>query len=514
MATMTAPTSLSRAEQVAAATPASRNRVIDFLRAAAITVVVLGHWTIVAVDPTGIQPHGVLDNAPWSHPLTWVFQVMPVFFLVGGYANGISWRSARRKGIGYGGWLRARLRRLGLPLIPLLLVWLVICTVLLAAGVAPAEVQVASQMALIPTWFLAAYLLVIVLAPPCLVLWERFGWWSIAAGVVLAGVVDVISIGTGSALAGYPNYLIVWASFHQFGYAWLDGRLATAGRKLALAAVGAIGLALLVGLGPYPVSMITAASDEISNSNPTRVTMAFLGMLQAGLVLLAEAPLGRWLQRPRVWFVTVVLNSRIMTWFLWHLTSMVGVAALLVALGGFGLGLEPLSPVWWLTRPLWWLVLLAVTYGLVLVFGRFESPAGRQPSGTGDLAADLRRRLRLCRPGRAGHHRHGRSARGELALAAAAGGRAGGVRRAAAAAAARACESERCQRRTESLVVRRPGPRRIPPGVTGRLAHSGPRRVRPLWPAWREVRDHGALLEEGALAPSRGRLQPGSDRRG
>ena len=63
-------------------------------------------------------------------------------------------------------------------------------------------------------------------------LWERFGWWSIAAGVVLAGVVDVISIGTGSALAGYPNYLIVWASFHQFGYAWLDGRLATAGRKL------------------------------------------------------------------------------------------------------------------------------------------------------------------------------------------------------------------------------------------------------------------------------------------
>ena len=124
--------------------------------------------------------------------------------------------------------------------------------------------------------------------------------------------------------------------------------------------------------------MITAASDEISNSNPTRVTMAFLGMLQAGLVLLAEAPLGRWLQRPRVWFVTVVLNSRIMTWFLWHLTSMVGVAALLVALGGFGLGLEPLSAVWWLTRPLWWLVLLAVTYGLVLVFGRFESP--RRPT--------------------------------------------------------------------------------------------------------------------------------------
>ena len=55
---------MSRAERVAAATPATRHRVIDFLRAAAITVVVLGHWTIVAVDPDGIQPHGVLDNAP------------------------------------------------------------------------------------------------------------------------------------------------------------------------------------------------------------------------------------------------------------------------------------------------------------------------------------------------------------------------------------------------------------------------------------------------------------------
>ena len=289
----TAQPEMSRAERVAAATPASRHRVIDFLRAAAITVVVLGHWTIVAVDPAGIQPHGVLDNAPWSHPLTWVFQVMPVFFLVGGYANGLSWRSARRKGIGYGGWLRARLRRLGLPLIPLLLVWLAACVILLAAGVTPERVQILSQMALIPTWFLAAYLLVIAFAPACLVLWERFGWWSIAGGVVLAGLVDVISIGTGSELAGYPNYLIVWASFHQVGYAWLDGRLATMRRKLLLAGIGAVGLAVLVGLGPYPVSMITAAGDEISNSNPTRVTMAFLGMLQAGLVLLAEAPLTR-----------------------------------------------------------------------------------------------------------------------------------------------------------------------------------------------------------------------------
>ena len=36
-------TRMSRAQKVDAATPETRNRVVDFLRAAAITVVVLGH---------------------------------------------------------------------------------------------------------------------------------------------------------------------------------------------------------------------------------------------------------------------------------------------------------------------------------------------------------------------------------------------------------------------------------------------------------------------------------------
>ncbi|MGP5076514.1 acyltransferase family protein [Brachybacterium alimentarium] len=365
----------ARAEKVDAATPESRNRVVDFLRAAAITVVVLGHWTIVAVDAGGgISPHGVLDTARWTHPLTWVFQVMPIFFLVGGYSNALSWRSARRKQVGYAQWLRARLRRLGIPLLPLLVTWLLISVIALAAGAPTAALQLATQMALVPTWFLAAYLLVIVVAPPLLVLWERFGWWSLIGGIVLAGLVDAVSISMDRPLLGYPNYVLVWATFHQVGFAWLDGRLSGAGRRLALVAIGAVGLALLVGLGPYPVSMITSGADEISNSSPTRVTMAFLGMLQAGLVLLLERPLTAWLARPWPWFVTVLVNQRIMTWFLWHLTALVGLAHLLLALGGPGLGPTPLSGLWWATRPLWALVLLGVTALLVLLFGRFEDP--------------------------------------------------------------------------------------------------------------------------------------------
>ena len=77
-------------DALAAATPDSRNRVVDFLRAFAILVVAFGHWTAAAVvvrDGT-FEGNQILNHASWTHPLTWVIQVMPVFFLVGGCIPG------------------------------------------------------------------------------------------------------------------------------------------------------------------------------------------------------------------------------------------------------------------------------------------------------------------------------------------------------------------------------------------------------------------------------------------
>jgi fucose 4-O-acetylase-like acetyltransferase len=367
----------SQAQRVHDATPASRNRVVDFLRAAAITVVVLGHWTMAAVYVDGdelIDPHGMLNDHTYLHPITWVFQVMPIFFLVGGYSNGLSWRSARRKNQPYAGWLRARLRRLAVPVIPLLVFWVVAASVLLAAGVPAATLRTASQIALVPTWFLAAYVLVVAVAPLCLRLWEKYGWWSIVGGIALASAVDAASILLHNPYVGFPNYLLVWAAFHQVGYAWLDGRLDGTGRRIALACVGFAGLALLVGAGPYPVSMIGIDGAEINNSYPTRITMAFLGFAQSGLVLLAERRLNAWMQRPRAWFATVVINQRIMTWYLWHLTAMVVFVAVLLPVGGPGLHIAPGTGLWWVTRPLWWAVLIVVTFGFVLALGKVENP--------------------------------------------------------------------------------------------------------------------------------------------
>ena len=90
-----------------------------------------------------------------------------------------------------------------------------------------------------PTWFLAAYVVVcarragdpLALGAHRLVVGRRRARCS-------ACLVDLVSIGTDSLAVGFANYLVVWATVHQLGYAWLDGRLAGTRRRLVLAAVG------------------------------------------------------------------------------------------------------------------------------------------------------------------------------------------------------------------------------------------------------------------------------------
>ncbi len=382
------------ARAIAAATPASRHRAVDLLRVAALGVVVLGHWLVAAVtvhDGT-LVTGAVLDLASWTHPLTWVFQVMPVFFLVGGYANAVSWRRSRERAVTWPVWLRGRLRRLLVPVVPLLLTWVALLAVADAAGVDRGALRTASQVALVPTWFLAAYVVVCALAPLTLRLWERFGWASVGAGLLLGGLVDLVSLTTGPWWVGFANYVVVWSTVHQLGYAWLDGRLEGTTRRLAMAAVGGAGLVALVALGPYPISMIGLDGATVNNSFPTRVTLGFLGLLQAGVVLALEPALSRWLARDRPWAVTVRLGSRMMSVYLWHLTVMVLVIGGALLLDGVGLGPEPLSARWWLTRPLWWAGLGLATVAVVAAVGRFEQvrPAvGRVPAWRPVLATAL-----------------------------------------------------------------------------------------------------------------------------
>jgi hypothetical protein len=101
----------SRAAELAERTPVSRNRYVDFLRAMSMLVVVVGHWLAAApyLDATdNLTSSHILTAVPWTAWLIWLVQVMPIFFLVGGYPNGISWRAARRDRKSYAAWLEGR----------------------------------------------------------------------------------------------------------------------------------------------------------------------------------------------------------------------------------------------------------------------------------------------------------------------------------------------------------------------------------------------------------------------
>ena len=91
--------SVSGARALVAATPETRNRYVDLIRVVSIGVVVLGHWTMAVLGYRGGRFTGenLLELNPDLQILTWLFQVMPLFFIVGGFTNGGSWASASRR---------------------------------------------------------------------------------------------------------------------------------------------------------------------------------------------------------------------------------------------------------------------------------------------------------------------------------------------------------------------------------------------------------------------------------
>ncbi|GBF31334.1 hypothetical protein MnTg04_01294 [bacterium MnTg04] len=379
----------SQAKEMAAKTPSERNRYVDFLRAVSILAVITGHWLIVALyyhDGSLNPPGTLLAIQPDTQWLTWLFQVMPIFFIVGGYANAVSLESAHRRGVGYAGWLAARLNRLVTPLLALLLGWAIFAVLLYFWDVSGGVIALASRAALIPIWFLAIYIMVVVLAPATYKAWRRWGFasfWVFAAGGAL---VDIAFFAADLRWAGWSNYFWIWLSVHHLGYAWRDGRMGSPVRLMSYSALGLLALVLLIFAGPYPLAMVGSPDEGLSNTAPPKITLLALAVFQFGLLLAIEKPMRRRLSGLRVWAATVLINSMIMTIYLWHLTVMVIIVSLAYLAGGLGLGFEPGSSEWWLTRPLWIAVLYAVLLPVALLMAPLERRA-RAPDAAVPAAA-------------------------------------------------------------------------------------------------------------------------------
>lgn len=365
-------------------TPAHRNRFIDAIRALAILVVVFGHWlvAVVVVGPEGTTAVNLLDTSPWTQWLTWGFQVMPLFFIVGGYASAASWLAAERSGIEYRIWLGQRLRRLLTPVVPLLVFWLVFANLALGLGIDSDLVSLSSMGALVPVWFLAVYILMTMAAPFAYRAWRAHGYFVLVFTISMAAMTDLLMRGIGVTKVGdfeidlinsvgWGNFIWVWGTMLVLGFAWHDRRLPHASIPAILGGAGLI--ALTEGAG-YMRSMVGVAGEGLNNNSPPSLALIALGLAQFAIALALEAKANRFLQNQRPWAATIVMNSMIMTTYLWHLTVMVLIAGLAVAVGGIGYTFEPTTVAFWVTRPVMLAIYTAATIPAIMFMGRFERP--------------------------------------------------------------------------------------------------------------------------------------------
>ena len=388
----------SQAIELAEKTPEERNRYVDFLRAVSILMVVTGHWLVATVwyHDGNFVAGDLLELRPRTQWMTWIFQVMPIFFIVGGYANAVSLESASRRGVGYAGWLATRLHRLVTPLLALLIGWGLLALTLYFLGVSGDITRLASRGALIPTWFLAIYIAIVMLAPLTYKAWQKWGFVSLFAFAGIGALVDYAFFAAGMEWLGWSNYFWVWLSVHHLGYAWRDGRLGSPARLLVYSALGFAVLWLLIFKGPYPFAMVGSPDEGLSNTLPPKITLFALGVLQFGLLLAIEAPMRRFLSGVRVWAATVLINSMIMTLYLWHITVLIVIVSLAYLAGGVGMGIEPGTLDWWLARPLWIGVLYAVLLPLTLLLSPLERLGRRADAPVPGTGRQVGGALMIC----------------------------------------------------------------------------------------------------------------------
>ncbi|MGJ6964452.1 acyltransferase family protein [Streptosporangium sp. G11] len=373
--------------RLAERTPPQRERYADLLRAVAITAVVIGHWLAIYVtrDGRGFQGGSILQVASWTRPLTWLFQVMPLFFLVGGFANAASLTSHLRRGGNAMGWVLGRTARLLRPTTMLLGGLAAAALTARGLGAEPALIGVAVWLASIPLWFLVAYVAVMVLTPPMYALHRRAGLAVPIILTVLVGGGDLARLVLNVPYAGQANFLLAWLAVHQLGFAWQDGRLPSR-RSVALpmAAAGFAALVLLTVVGPYPVSMVGFGGERVRNTSPPTLALLALAVTQTGIALWMRGPGNRWLRRLGPWTVVVAINSMIMTLFLWHMTAVV-IGVMLLYGTAVMPDAMPGSALWLLLRVPWLACLALVLALLVTLFGGFERRAGRWAASVGTV---------------------------------------------------------------------------------------------------------------------------------
>lgn len=365
------------------ATPPDRDRVVDAVRAMSLAVVVVWHWSLSINHRDGygrlVNPNPI-EDVPAAWAATWLLQVMPLFFVVGGFANMRGWRSGRDRDVGAVVFLRRRAVRLLVPVGVFVGVWAAVAAVEAAVWSPQRTVVDRWPIVFMPLWFVGAYLVVVAAVPLTAAAHLRASRATLAGLTAAVVVVDAVRFTVGPDAIGWANLVLVWVLVHQLGYWWADD-LVPCGRPRAtipivLAAI--VVVATVTSLEIYPRAFVATEATGLSHLTPPTAVIPVVAVLQLAVVLTVYGWLTRVLRHRRAWSVVVTVNAVIMTIFVWHMTALLVSVALFEAAGGT-LGDTPTAS-WWLTRPLWVLGPLVVLIPLVAIFAAAETLPSRPSS--------------------------------------------------------------------------------------------------------------------------------------
>ena len=377
--------------------PEGRDLTLDLARVVCVVLVVFVHILFTGVGRSAdgsLVIERTVEAQSWFTAASWIANIMPLFFVVGGYAARAGWRSAVARGDTADSFVRVRLVRLARPALPLFVFLSVVLGATRVIGIDPELVDTVAIGVGSPLWFLAAYMIVQAAAPTMMRLHERFGAWvplALLAGAVLVdtfrftvigGMLGIQPVagtgyGLGQELFGIPNIVFVWLFAQQVGFFLFDGWFAKRRwwHLVLLIAAGYAALWGLVSLGGYSWNML-------GNQWPPTTAMVMLAVIQASALTLLHAPLTRLMANRGAQGFVFLIGSRLMTIYLWHLP-------MIMVLIGIQLALPlpmpaPGSAVWWWTRPLFLIVVLGAVWVLSLWLIRYEkTPA----AGTARFAA-------------------------------------------------------------------------------------------------------------------------------
>jgi len=324
-------------KEMAGAAKSDRNRAIDFYRAVAMLAVALGHWMAmnIALDADGELIAGnALEAAPSMSIMTWAFQVMPLFFVVGGFSSAMSLDSFSRSSAAprTQDWVIARMRRMLAPAVALASTWAVVITAGFALGQGEL-VAVGATAAAIPLWFLANYTIDTAIAPYVLPLFRKHPIALPAVGVALFGLLEAARFAEVPYLP-HLNWVLGWLLFQVAGFAWRDGMLATGKTMVATATGFWVAAITAVTVGPWPVSMVHFPGLENSPTHPPSLALMLFGAAYSCTAIAAAPAISNWLaERPKAWAAVVASNTVAMSVYLWHFTAAIAASAIFYVAG-------------------------------------------------------------------------------------------------------------------------------------------------------------------------------------